>query len=164
MQQCDGAVLCTKRLHQRTGCSKNNSMKLIGTAVTERAEEKSDLSQTEYRIAKMWEMFPRLHLPEKYGDDLIVREHGSIVLPTIADVARWSVRQLQQYFVLLVGEDPAPLDATALRVRVAQAVNVRLADRQLLQNHIDGRLVIAKRDIEKPQSKMVRVVVQKKKK
>lgn len=120
-----------------------------------------DFAQIEYRLAKLWEMFPRLHLPEKYGEDLLERDGISLVLPSAEDIAQWKLRKLQQYYVALQGEDPAEFDETSLRIRVAQAVKARLADRQLLQNFIDGKVAITKKNLSRRQSTKVKVSVDK---
>lgn len=134
-----------------------------GHTTTERHSAKLDLADLEYRVVKMWEKFPNLHLPHKYGEDLLERNQGMLVVPDPADVTEWPRRKMEQYYVALSGNDPAEWDDTGLRLRLQLEVKKRLADRKHLDNVFSGNLHLSPAKVRAPQSNIVRITVKKKK-
>jgi len=85
-------------------------------------------------VDKLWSLFPRLALPDKYGEDLLERDAAKqvIVPENSSSVSTWETKKLRQYYVNLLGEDPVGLDDLTLRSRVGMQIAKRWHDRTML--------------------------------
>jgi hypothetical protein len=93
------------------------------------------------KVERMWECFPHLHLPHKYGVDLLVFADGQLSIPNEHDLQQiydWPWRKVQQYYVKMSVQDPGDRDSSGIRARLVGLMRARWADRGLLDRFING--------------------------